>query len=114
MYAESKRAGNDPSYRATASRIGIAGEASLPVFMRLCSSRFAICLQRTWSWWKPVPDSDMGFIAMKGLAGGLIHNSPKLPWLQTQFYHVLPIWGIQKVSELEELLSYMECTPFHR
>ena len=29
----------------------------------------------------------------------------------TQFDNVLPIWGIQKISELEEWLSYMEHTP---
>ena len=29
----------------------------------------------------------------------------------TQFDNVLPIWGIQKISELEEWLSYMENTP---
>ena len=29
----------------------------------------------------------------------------------TQFDNVLPIWGIQKESELEEWLSYMQDTP---
>ena len=53
----------------------------------------------------------MGFIAMKGLAGGLIHNSKAAMAYMTQFDNVLPIWGIQKISELEEWLSYMENTP---
>ena len=53
----------------------------------------------------------MGFIAMKGLAGGLIHNSKAAMAYMTQFDNVLPIWGIQKISELEEWLSYMEHTP---
>lgn len=50
---------------------------------------------------------NMGFIAMKGLAGGLIHNSKAAMAYMTQFDNVLPIWGIQKISELEEWLSYM-------
>ena len=54
---------------------------------------------------------NMGFIAMKGLAGGLIHNSKAAMAYMTQFDNVLPIWGIQKISELEEWLSYMEHTP---
>ena len=48
---------------------------------------------------------------MKGLAGGLIHNSKAAMAYMTQFDNVLPIWGIQKISELEEWLSYMENTP---
>ena len=51
---------------------------------------------------------NMGFIAMKGLAGGLIHNSKAAMAYMTQFDNVLPIWGIQKISELEEWLSYMD------
>lgn len=53
----------------------------------------------------------MGFIAMKGLAGGLIHNSRAAMAFMTQFDNVLPIWGIQRMSELEEWLEYMEQTP---
>ena len=56
-------------------------------------------------------EHNMGFIAMKGLAGGLIHNSKAAMAYMTQFDNVLPIWGIQKISELEEWLSYMENTP---
>ena len=56
-------------------------------------------------------EHNMGFIAMKGLAGGLIHNSKAAMAYMTQFDNVLPIWGIQKISELEEWLSYMEHTP---
>ena len=56
-------------------------------------------------------EHNMGFIAMKGLAGGLIHNSKAAMAYMTQFDNVLPIWGIQKMTELEEWLSYMEHTP---
>ena len=54
---------------------------------------------------------NMGFICMKALAGGLINNSRAAMAYMTQFDNVLPIWGIQKESELEEWLSYMQDTP---
>lgn len=53
----------------------------------------------------------MGFIAMKGLAGGLIRNSKAAMAFMTQFDNVLPIWGIQKMEELEEWLAFMDETP---
>lgn len=54
---------------------------------------------------------NMGFIAMKGLAGGLINNSKAAMAFMTQFDNVLPIWGIQRMSELEEWLAFMKETP---
>ena len=56
-------------------------------------------------------EHNMGFIAMKGLAGGLINNSRAAYAYMSQFDNVLPIWGIQKMSELEEWLSYMDNAP---
>lgn len=58
-------------------------------------------------------EADMGFIAMKGLAGGLIHNSAcaYAYMAQPQFAHVAPIWGVQRESELDEFLSYQVCPP---
>jgi predicted aldo/keto reductase-like oxidoreductase len=53
----------------------------------------------------------MGFIAMKGLAGGLITNSKAAMAFMTQFDNVLPIWGVQREKELTEWLSYMTDTP---
>ena len=49
---------------------------------------------------------DMGFIAMKALSGGLLSNSAAAFAYLAQFDHVLPIWGIQHESELDEFLSY--------
>lgn len=56
-------------------------------------------------------EKNMGFIAMKGLAGGLINQSDKAMAYMTQYDNVLPIWGIQKESELDEWLSYIKNTP---
>ncbi len=54
---------------------------------------------------------DVGFVAMKGLAGGLLTRSDAAMAFMNEFDNVLPIWGIQKESELEEWLSYMKETP---
>ncbi len=56
-------------------------------------------------------EKQVGFIAMKGLAGGLIHRSEAAMAYIGQFGNVLPIWGIQRETELKEWLSYMRETP---
>ena len=56
-------------------------------------------------------EKNVGFIAMKGLSGGLITNSRAAMAFMSQFDNVLPIWGIQRETELEEWLSFMENTP---
>ena len=53
---------------------------------------------------------DVGFIAMKAMGGGLIKNSKASFAFLNQFDNVLPIWGIQKLEELNEFLSYDENT----
>ena len=54
---------------------------------------------------------NMGFIAMKGLAGGLITRSDAIMAFMLQYDNVLPIWGIQRASELEEWLAFMSQPP---
>ena len=56
-------------------------------------------------------EHNMGFIAMKGLAGGLINKSKPAMAFMSQFDNVLPIWGVQRESELEEWLSFMDDAP---
>lgn len=56
-------------------------------------------------------EKNVGFISMKALSGGLITNSAAAYAWQAQFENALPIWGIQRESELDEFLSYMEAPP---
>ncbi|MCQ2539636.1 MAG: aldo/keto reductase [Acetatifactor sp.] len=55
--------------------------------------------------------ANMGFIAMKALSGGLITNSAAAYAYLAQFDNVLPIWGVQRESELDAFLSYLDNTP---
>ena len=55
--------------------------------------------------------ANMGFIAMKALSGGLITNSQAAYAFEAQYDNVLPIWGIQRESELDEFISYIERPP---
>ncbi len=56
-------------------------------------------------------EADMGFIAMKALAGGLINNSGAAYAWQGQFENVLPIWGIQHEWELDSFLPFVQNPP---
>ena len=53
-------------------------------------------------------EHNVGFIAMKGLAGGLINRADAAMAFTQQFDNVLPIWGIQKDSELDDWLAYFD------
>lgn len=54
---------------------------------------------------------NVGFIAMKGLAGGLINHAATAYAYLAQFDNVEPIWGIQRESELDEFISFMDNPP---
>ena len=47
----------------------------------------------------------MGFIAMKGLSGGLLTNAGACMAFVSQF-NAVPIWGVQRDWELEQWLSF--------
>ena len=49
---------------------------------------------------------DIGLIGMKPLTGGLLTNSrPAFAFLR-QFDNLVPIWGFQRMEELEEVLAF--------
>jgi aryl-alcohol dehydrogenase-like predicted oxidoreductase len=54
--------------------------------------------------------ADMGFIAMKALSGGLITNARAAFAFFRQYQHAVPIWGIQRMPELEEFIA-LEANP---
>lgn len=56
-------------------------------------------------------EADMGCIAMKGLAGGLLTNTRACMAFMNLYGNVVPIWGIQRLSELEDWLRLAEEHP---
>ena len=56
-------------------------------------------------------EKNMGFVAMKALSGGLITRSDMAYAFMEQFDNVVPIWGVQRESELDEFISYQENEP---
>jgi aryl-alcohol dehydrogenase-like predicted oxidoreductase len=54
---------------------------------------------------------NVGLIAMKALSGGLITNAASAFSFLRQFDNVVPIWGIQKETELDEFISLEKNPP---
>ena len=109
---EAKEKGLIRHIGVTAHKIGIAEELvdsglyetlQFP-FSYLASDRDIALVERC-------REKNMGFIAMKGLSGGLLNNSKACMAFMAQYDNVLPIWGIQREAELEEWLAYFEETP---
>lgn len=55
--------------------------------------------------------NNLGVIAMKGLSGGLITNVASTFAFLRQYDNVVPIWGIQRLSELDEFLALEQNPP---
>ncbi len=55
--------------------------------------------------------ADMGFIAMKGLSGGLLNNAKACYAFMAQYDYVVPIWGIQHEWELDQWLALTNDPP---
>ncbi|MDR1210529.1 MAG: aldo/keto reductase [Clostridiales bacterium] len=60
---------------------------------------------------KLAAEKRVGFVAMKALSGGLIRRADAAFAFLARHENVLPIWGIQRQSELAEFLSFMENPP---
>jgi predicted aldo/keto reductase-like oxidoreductase len=56
-------------------------------------------------------EKDVGFVCMKAMSGGLITDyRPSYAYLN-QFDNALPIWGIQRESELDQFIGCMTDPP---
>jgi len=53
-------------------------------------------------------ERNVGFIAMKALSGGLITDIGAARAFMSQYGNVLPIWGIQRLSEVDALVKARE------
>ena len=109
---EAKRQGKIRHIGCTAHKIGVAEEAVESGLYETMQFPFSyLSTPREFALVEACAAHDMGFIVMKGLAGGLLSNSRACMAFMNEHPSVLPIWGIQRDSELDEWLSYMDDTP---
>ena len=95
----------------TAHKIGVAEEIVQSGLYETLQFPFSyLATERDIALVKSCADAGMGFLAMKALSGGLLTNAKACMAYILQF-PVLPIWGIQKETELDEWLSFFKETP---
>ena len=56
-------------------------------------------------------ESDVGFIAMQPLCGGVLDNIPLAFGFLHQYENVIPLWGVESEEELEQILYFNEHPP---
>ncbi len=56
-------------------------------------------------------EADMGYIAMKGLAGGMLNNARACHAFMKSYDNVVPIWGIQHEWELDQWIELTKNPP---
>ena len=109
---EAKAQGRIRHIGITTHKIGVAEEAiASGLYETLQYPISYLSTDRELALIEKCKEANMGFIAMKALAGGLITNAPAAFAFMAQFDNVLPIWGIQKASELADWLSFFEKAP---
>lgn len=109
---EAKAKGMIRHIGGTAHKIGIAEELvdsglyetlQFP-FCYLANDRDIALVQRC-------KEKGVGFIAMKGLSGGLLTNAAACMAFMTRYDNVVPIWGVQREEELEQWLHFFQEEP---
>ena len=56
-------------------------------------------------------EKNVGLLGMKALCGGILTNAGAAFAFLRQYENIVPIWGVQKMSELKEILSYEKNPP---
>ena len=105
---EAKKQGMIRHIGITAHLIGVAEEIVRSGLYETLQFPFSyLASEREIELVKSCEKADMGFIAMKGLAGGLLTNSRACMAFMSQ-YNTLPIWGIPREEELSQWLSFFK------
>ena len=106
---ELKKAGKIRHIGITTHKIGIAEEIVESGLYETLQFPFSyLSSERELALAEKCKNANMGLIAMKALAGGLITNAAVAFAFISQFDNVLPIWGIQRESELDQWLGFFE------
>ena len=108
---EAKAQGKIRHIGITAHKIGIAEEIAESGLYETLQFPFSyLATDRDIALVEKCKKNNVGFIAMKGLSGGLLTNARACMAFMLQ-NDVLPIWGIQKMSELEQWLDFFREQP---
>ena len=90
----------------TTHRVGVAEECIASGLFETLQFPFSyISSERDLALAGKCREKGMGYIAMKGLAGGLLSNPRACHAFMKGYDNVVPIWGIQKLEELEQWLA---------
>ena len=105
---EAKEQGKIRHIGITAHKIGVAEEIVASGLYETLQFPFSyLASDRDIALVESCKAAGMGFIAMKGLAGGLLTNPDACMAFMHQ-YDALPIWGVQREEELAQWLSFFE------
>ena len=109
---EAKRRGWIDHIGVTTHRVGVAEECIASGHFETLQFPFSyISSERDLALADKCKAAGMGYIAMKGLAGGLLTNARACHAFMKQYDNVVPIWGIQTFEELAEWLAVAEEDP---
>ena len=109
---EAKKAGKIRHIGITAHLIQVAMEAARSGLYETVQFPFSyLASEQELELVRTCAANDVGFLAMKGLAGGLITRSGAAMAFMDSQPNVVPLWGIQREAELKEWLSYFTETP---
>lgn len=106
---EAKAQGKIHHIGITTHRIGVAEEAIASGLYETLQFPFSyLSNERELGLAAACKTQNMLLIAMKALAGGLITNAKAAFAFLSQFDNVMPIWGIQRETELDDWLGFFE------
>ena len=109
---EAKRQGKIRHIGITNHRLAVAGEAIESGLYETLQFPFSyISGEKELELVEACRRANMGFIAMKSLSGGLISNAAAAYAFAAQFDNVVPIWGVQRESELKDFLACIDEPP---
>ena len=92
----------------TAHKIGVAEEIAASGLYETLQFPFSyLATDRDIALVRSCEEAGVGFVAMKGLSGGLLTDSRACMAFMSK-YPVLPIWGIQRETELDEWLGFFD------
>lgn len=109
---EAKRRGWIDHIGFTSHRVDVAEKCIDSGLFETCQFPFSyISSERDLALAERCQKADMGYIAMKGLAGGMLTNVRAVHAFMCRYDNVVPIYGIQTLEELRQWLDVAEEEP---